>query len=64
MDDFSSKPGVPNAYGLIGNKRNAIEPNKRMLSLMTPTIILKDRDVFLVTGSPEEVESSQQLLNL
>ena len=52
MDDFSAKPGVPNAYGLIGNKRNAIAPKKRMLSSMTPTIVLKNNDVFLVTGSP------------
>ena len=52
MDDFSAKPGVPNAYGLIGNKRNAIEPKKRMLSSMTPTIVFKDNNVFLVTGSP------------
>ncbi len=53
MDDFSSKPGVPNAYGLLGNDFNAIEPEKRMLSCMTPTIVL-DRDgaPFLVTGSP------------
>ncbi|NEO87231.1 MAG: gamma-glutamyltransferase [Spirulina sp. SIO3F2] len=52
MDDFSAKPGVPNAYGLIGGEFNAIEPGKRMLSSMTPTIVLKDGDVFLVTGSP------------
>ena len=52
MDDFSAKPGTPNAYGLIGNEYNAIEPQKRMLSSMTPTIILKDGKPFLVTGSP------------
>ena len=52
MDDFSAKPGTPNAYGLIGNKYNAIEPGKRMLSSMTPTIVLKDGQPFLVTGSP------------
>ena len=52
MDDFSAKPGVPNAYGLIGNEKNAIAPNKRMLSSMSPTIVLKDSKVFLVTGSP------------
>ncbi|MGA0241909.1 MAG: gamma-glutamyltransferase [Candidatus Marinamargulisbacteria bacterium] len=52
MDDFSAKPGVPNAYGLIGTTRNAIAPHKRMLSSMTPTIVLKDNQVFLVTGSP------------
>ncbi len=52
MDDFSAKPGVPNAYGLIGGDANAVEPNKRMLSSMSPTIVLKDGNVFLVTGSP------------
>lgn len=52
MDDFSSKPGSPNAYGLLGNEYNAIEPEKRMLSSMTPTIVLKDGKPFLVTGSP------------
>ena len=52
MDDFSAKPGVPNAYGLIGNEKNAIAPNKRMLSSMTPTIVLKNQELFLVTGSP------------
>lgn len=52
MDDFSSKPGSPNAHGLIGNEYNSIEPQKRMLSSMTPTIVLKDGVPFLVTGSP------------
>ncbi len=52
MDDFSAKPGVPNAYGLIGGDANAVEPNKKMLSSMSPTIVLKDGKVFLVTGSP------------
>lgn len=52
MDDFSAKTGVPNAYGLIGGQYNAIEPGKRMLSSMTPTIILKDGKPFLATGSP------------
>jgi gamma-glutamyltranspeptidase/glutathione hydrolase len=52
MDDFSAKPGHANAYGLIGGTRNAIEPGKRMLSSMTPTIILKDGAPFLATGSP------------
>ncbi|MCL4163123.1 UNVERIFIED_CONTAM: hypothetical protein GTU68_009056, partial [Idotea baltica] len=42
MDDFSSKPGVPNQYGLIGSTKNSIEGGKRMLSSMTPTIILKN----------------------
>ncbi len=53
MDDFSSKPGVPNKYGLIGAEANAIYPGKRMLSSMTPTIILdKNKKLFLVLGSP------------
>jgi gamma-glutamyltranspeptidase / glutathione hydrolase len=52
MDDFSIKPGVPNMYGALGTEANAIAPNKRMLSSMTPTIILKDGKPFLVIGSP------------
>ena len=52
MDDFSSKPGVPNAYGLIGGEANKIEPNKRMLSSMSPTIVTKNGKNFLVAGSP------------
>jgi gamma-glutamyltranspeptidase/glutathione hydrolase len=52
MDDFSVKPGTPNIYGLVGNEANAIQPGKRMLSSMTPTIILKDNKPFLVVGSP------------
>jgi gamma-glutamyltranspeptidase/glutathione hydrolase len=52
MDDFAAKPGVPNAYGLIGGDANAIEPRKRPLSSMTPTIVLKDGQAFLATGSP------------
>ncbi len=52
MDDFSAKPGVPNAYGLIGGKANAIEPDKRPLSSMTPTIVFRDGKAFLATGSP------------
>jgi len=52
MDDFSVKPGVPNIFGLVGNEANAIEPGKRMLSSMTPTIILKDSKPFMVVGSP------------
>ena len=52
MDDFSSKPGVPNAFGLIGGDANAIEPGKRPLSSMTPTMVLKDNKPWLVTGSP------------
>ncbi|MDQ8197513.1 gamma-glutamyltransferase [Pelagicoccus enzymogenes] len=51
MDDFSSKPGVPNAYGLIGGEFNSIEAEKRMLSSMSPTLVLKDGKPFLLTGS-------------
>ena len=52
MDDFSVKPGVPNIYGVVGSTANAIEPGKRMLSSMTPTIVLKDGDVAMVLGTP------------
>ena len=52
MDDFSSKPGVPNQFGLIGSEANKIEPGKRMLSSMSPTIVLKDNRPFLIVGSP------------
>jgi gamma-glutamyltranspeptidase/glutathione hydrolase len=52
MDDFSAKPGVPNQYGLVGSIANSIQPKKRMLSSMTPTIILKDDKPFMVIGTP------------
>ncbi|MCI0474286.1 MAG: gamma-glutamyltransferase [Ignavibacteria bacterium] len=52
MDDFSIKPGYPNIYGLIGSDANSIEPGKRMLSSMTPTIIVKNGSPFMVIGSP------------
>jgi gamma-glutamyltranspeptidase/glutathione hydrolase len=52
LDDFAAKPGVPNAYGLVGGDANAPGPNKRPLSSMSPTIVLKDAKPFLVTGSP------------
>ena len=52
MDDFSSKPGVPNMFGLIGAEANSIAPEKRMLSSMTPTIIEKDGKLFMVVGTP------------
>jgi gamma-glutamyltranspeptidase/glutathione hydrolase len=52
MDDFSIKPGYPNLYGLVGNEANAIEPGKRMLSSMSPTIVLKDGRLFIVAGTP------------
>ena len=52
MDDFSAKPGVPNFFGLVGAEANAIEPGKRMLSSMTPSIIEKDGELFMVLGAP------------
>lgn len=52
MDDFTSKPGVPNQYGLVQGEANSIQPNKRMLSSMTPTILAKDGRLFMVVGSP------------
>jgi gamma-glutamyltranspeptidase / glutathione hydrolase len=52
MDDFTSKPGAPNLYGLVQSPNNAIGPQKRPLSAMTPTIVLKDGRLFLVLGSP------------
>ena len=52
MDDFSVKPGTPNLYGLVGGKANAIQPQKRMLSSMTPSILEKDGKLFMVVGTP------------
>ena len=53
MDDFTSKPGVPNQYGLVQGANNAVAPGKRMLSAMTPTFVLDpDGELFLVTGTP------------
>ena len=52
MDDFSSKPGHPNFYGLIGSEANSIQPGKRMLSSMTPSIILKNNKPSLIVGTP------------
>ncbi|WP_299789349.1 gamma-glutamyltransferase [uncultured Shewanella sp.] len=52
MDDFSAKPGTPNGYGLVGGEANAVEGNKRPLSSMSPTIVMKDGKPFIVTGSP------------
>jgi gamma-glutamyltranspeptidase/glutathione hydrolase len=52
MDDFSSKPGEPNMFGLVGNEGNSIAPEKRMLSSMTPTIVEKHGKLFMVVGSP------------
>ena len=52
MDDFSARPGAINAYGLVGSRANSIEPGKRPLSSMTPTLVLKNGKPFMVTGSP------------
>jgi gamma-glutamyltranspeptidase/glutathione hydrolase len=52
MDDFSAKPGIPNQFGLVGGDANAIEPGKRMLSAMSPTIILREGKPFMVLGTP------------
>lgn len=52
MDDFSVKPGIPNMYGAVGNEKNAIAPGKRMLSSMTPTLVLKNGSPYLVVGTP------------
>ncbi len=52
MDDFSIKPGVPNMFGAVGGDANAIKPGKRMLSSMTPTLVLKDDKPFIVVGTP------------
>ena len=52
MDDFSIKPGAPNIYGAVGGEANKIEPNKRMLSSMTPTILERDGRLFMVVGTP------------
>lgn len=52
MDDFSAKAGVPNGFGLLGGEANSIEPGKRPLSSMTPTLVFKDNQPFMATGSP------------
>ena len=52
MDDFSIKPGVPNMFGAVGGEANSIQPNKRMLSSMTPTILLKNGKPYMVVGTP------------
>ncbi|MBS7254911.1 gamma-glutamyltransferase [Flavobacterium branchiicola] len=52
MDDFSAKPGSPNMFGLVGNEANSIAPQKRMLSSMTPTIVEKNGELYMVVGSP------------
>jgi gamma-glutamyltranspeptidase/glutathione hydrolase len=52
MDDFSAKPGEPNVFGVLGGKANSIQPHKRMLSAMSPTILEKESKLFMVLGSP------------
>jgi gamma-glutamyltranspeptidase/glutathione hydrolase len=52
MDDFSIKPGVPNIFGVVGNTANEVQPGKRMLSSMSPTMLLKDKKVNMVLGTP------------
>lgn len=52
MDDFSAAPGVPNSYGLVGGEANAVAPGKRMLSSMAPTIVTRNKELFMVLGSP------------
>ncbi len=68
MDDFSAKPGVANAFGLLGGEANKIEPGKRPLSSMTPTMVLKDGRPWVVTGSPggSQIITSvlQQIVNI
>ncbi len=68
MDDFSSKPGTPNSYGLVGDEANAIEAGKRPLSSMTPTIVFKDGKPFIATGTPGGstiiTNTMQQVLNM
>ncbi|HVI05434.1 MAG TPA: gamma-glutamyltransferase, partial [Sphingomicrobium sp.] len=68
MDDFTSKPGVPNAAGLVQGKVNQVEPGKRPLSSMTPTIVMHDGKPFLLTGSPGDATiistTLQSILNV
>ena len=52
MDDFSIKPGFANMFGLIGSEANSIKPEKRMLSSMTPTIVMKDNKLYMILGTP------------
>lgn len=59
MDDFTVKTGVPNLFGLVQGTKNAIEPGKRPLSSMAPTIVLRDGKVALVAGSPGARGSSR-----
>jgi len=65
MDDFSAAPGVPNVYGLVGNEANAIQPGKRPLSSMSPTLVLRNRDPLLAigaSGGPRIITATVQAL--
>ena len=64
MDDFTSKPGVPNLYGLVQGEANAIAPGKRPLSAMTPTIVLKDGKLAMVLGSPRGPRIISTVMNI
>jgi gamma-glutamyltranspeptidase/glutathione hydrolase len=64
MDDFTAAPGVPNTYGLIQGEANAIQPGKRPLSAMAPTIVLKDGKLFMVLGSPGGPRIISSVLNV
>jgi gamma-glutamyltranspeptidase/glutathione hydrolase len=63
MDDFSIKPGVPNMFGAVGGEANAIQPNKRMLSSMTPTILLKNGKPYMVVELREELPFQHLSIN-
>lgn len=64
MDDFSASPGVPNAYGLVGGEKNAIDAGKRPLSSMTPTLVFKDGEPFMATGAPGGARIITAVLNV
>ena len=64
MDDFSALPGAPNAYGLVGGEKNSIEAGKRPLSSMTPTLVFKNGEPFLVTGAPGGSRIITAVLNI
>ena len=64
MDDFSIKPGVPNMYGALGGEANAIQPGKRMLSSMTPTLITKNNQPYITIGTPGGTTIPNQVYNV
>ena len=63
MDDFAAAPGIPNQFGLLGAEANEIIPGKRPLSSMTPTIVMRDNELFFTTGSPGGSRLFQQFFN-